>query len=460
MPKPFLVPLAFAAALASAGASAAQDVPTSQAQINLSFAPVVRKAAPAVVNVYAKVLRQTVNPFFQMFGGYGPTEERMARSLGSGVIVRPDGVIVTNNHVIAGGQDIMVALGDRREFPAKVLYVDSKADVAVLKIDVGGEQLPVMPLAQADESQVGDLVLAIGDPFGVGQTVTNGIVSAVARSDVGVTSVPYFIQTDAPINPGNSGGALVNMSGEMIGMNTAILSGTGTSAGIGFAIPAPLVRHIVQQALAGGAATERAWLGLKTQGVSAAIAKTLGLPRPEGALVTDVWPGGPGERAGIRSGDLILSLDGHPIDDDAALNYRIATLDAGQDVAVAYRRGNGAEQTARLRLSPLPAEPARDEQTIDGHNPLQGATVENLSPAVADQMGLDPFAASHGVMITKIAGGFAAGYFQPGDLVREVNGHAVASVSDLKAALTTGASGVWRLVIVRGNQVMTGQFSI
>ena len=457
-PKSLLISAALLA-LATAAPAVAQDVPTSATQINLSFAPVVRKSAPAVVNVYAKVMRQTVNPFFQMFGGFGPTEERMARSLGSGVIVRADGVIVTNNHVIAGGQDIMVALGDRREFPAKVLYADSKADVAVLKVDVGAEKLPVMPLAGGSEPEVGDLVLAIGDPFGVGQTVTNGIVSAVARSDVGLTSVPYFIQTDAPINPGNSGGALVNMSGQMIGMNTAILSGSGTSSGVGFAIPAPLINHIVQQALAGGV-SERAWLGLKTQGVSSDIARSMGMQRPQGALVTDVWPGGPGDRAGIKTGDLILSMDGRAIDDDAALNYRIATLNLGDDVTLAYRRGHGADETAHLRLASIPAEPAKDEQTIAGRNPLQGATVENLSPAVADQLGLDPFAASHGVMITGIAGGFASQYLQPGDLVREINGHAVSSVSDLQAALAGQGPGVWQLVIVRGGQVMRARFQI
>jgi Do/DeqQ family serine protease len=442
-------------ALALGGAAAAQEIPTSTAQINLSFAPVVRRAGPAVVNVYARVMRQSVNPFFQMFG-----PPQAAKSLGSGVIVRADGVIVTNNHVIAGGDDIMVALGDRREFPAKVLYADPKVDVAVLKIDTGGESLPVMPLATGDQAQVGDLVLAIGDPFGLGQTVTNGIVSALARSNVGLTDVSYFIQTDAAINPGNSGGALVNMGGEMIGMNTAILSGSGTSSGVGFAIPAPLVRHVVQEALAGGV-IQRPWIGVKTQGVTADIARSMGMDRPEGALVTDVWPSGPGEQAGIKTGDLILAVDGHSIDDDSALNYRIATHDLGEVVALTVRRGNGSEQTAEVRLAAIPAEPARDEQTIAGRNPLDGATVVNLSPAVADQLGMDPFAASHGVMITKIGGGLAANVgLRPGDLLREVNGHTLTTVGDLKAALTEQGTGVWSLVIVRQGQVIAAQFRI
>ncbi len=452
--RPLLIPLTLLV-LVLGGAAAAQEVPTSAGQINLSFAPVVRRAGPAVVNVYARVMRQSVNPFFQMFG-----PPQAAKSLGSGVIVRADGVIVTNNHVIAGGDDIMVALGDRREFPAKVLYADPKVDVAVLKIDTGGESLPVMPLATGDQAQVGDLVLAIGDPFGIGQTVTNGIVSALARSNVGLTDVSYFIQTDAAINPGNSGGALVNMAGEMIGMNTAILSGSGTSSGVGFAIPAPLVRHVVQEALAGGV-VQRPWIGVKTQGVTAEIARSMGMDRPEGALVTDVWPGGPGEQAGIKTGDLILAVDGHAIDDDSALNYRIATHDLGDEVALTLRRAKGADQTADVRLAAIPAEPARDEQTIAGRNPLEGATVVNLSPAVADQLGLDPFAATHGVMITKIAGGLAANVgLRPGDLLREVNGHTLTTVSDLKAALTEQGTGVWSLVIVREGQVITAQFRI
>jgi Do/DeqQ family serine protease len=456
-----LIPLIFAA-LAVASPLRAQSVPTDAAQVRLSFAPVVRKAAPAVVNVYSRVVeRQAADPFFQMFGGgLGLSRERIAQSLGSGVIVRPDGVIVTNNHVIAGGQDIMVVLGDRREFPAKVLLADPHADVAVLKIDVGAERLPVLPLAAADQAQVGDLVLAIGDPFGVGQTVTNGIVSAIARSNVGLTDVSFFIQTDAAINPGNSGGALVDMNGEMIGMNTAILSQSGTSSGVGFAIPAALVRHVVDQATGAGS-TARLWLGMKTQGVTAAIARSMGLDRPQGVLVTDVWPGGPADQAGVKSGDLILTLDGQPVDDEASVNYRVLTRNPGDTVTIALRRASGASQTAALRLSPLPAEPARDEQVLSGRNPLDGATVANLSPAVADELGLDPFAASHGVMVTKIGGGAAASIgLQPGDLIRQVNGHAPASVADLKTMLAADSGGAWTLVIQRGDQTITAQFRL
>jgi S1-C subfamily serine protease len=230
-----------------------RQVPGGVAQMKLSFAPVVKRVAPAVVNVYSRrVVRQSVDPFWQMFGGgLGLPRERIAQSLGSGVIVRADGVIVTNNHVVEGGQEIMVVLADRREFPAKVLRADARADIAVLKIEVGAERLPVLALDDRDDAQVGDLVLAIGDPFGVGQTVTNGIVSALARSGV-VNGDSLYVQTDAAINPGNSGGALVNMNGDMIGMNTAILSQSGTSSGVGFAIPAALVKSVVETAIPRG----------------------------------------------------------------------------------------------------------------------------------------------------------------------------------------------------------------
>ncbi|MBV9510836.1 MAG: trypsin-like peptidase domain-containing protein, partial [Caulobacteraceae bacterium] len=385
--------------------------PSDAATMRLSFAPVVRKAAPAVVNVFSRqVVRQTVDPFWGMFGGgLGVPRERVAQSLGSGVIVRSDGVIVTNNHVIAGGQEIRVVLGDRREFPAKVLLADARADIAVLKIDVGHEVLPTLALDDRDDAQVGDLVLAIGDPFGVGQTVTNGIVSAIARTGVGITDVSYFIQTDAAINPGNSGGALVDMNGNMIGMNTAILSQSGASSGVGFAIPATLVKRVVQQALGGhGAAAGRPWLGVKTQDVTADIAASMGLPRPEGVLVTDLYPGGPGERAGLHQGDLITAIDGAPVNDAATLNYHVATRQAGDEVSLTVRRGKEAQRTVRLRIEAPPGGGTVSELHISGHNPLDGATVIDLTPAAAEQLGVDPFAANGGVLVTKVGEGVAA----------------------------------------------------
>jgi Do/DeqQ family serine protease len=440
-------------------AEPSRTVPSDAAAIRLSFAPVVRKAAPAVVNVYSRgVTRVSADPFWGMFGGLGMGGERVSQSLGSGVIVRSDGVIVTNNHVIAGGQSIMVVLGDRREFPAKVLLADPRADVAVLKIDAGTERLPVMPLDDRDTAQVGDLVLAIGDPFGVGQTVTNGIVSALARSGVGITDVSYFIQTDAAINPGNSGGALVDMDGDMIGMNTAILSQSGTSSGVGFAIPAALIKRVVEDAVGGHAvAGARPWLGLKTQEVTAEIATSLGLDRPEGVLVTDTYPGGPAALAGLKSGDLITAIDGQPVNDESTLNYRVATHRSDDQVQLMVRRGHDPAQAVSVRIEPPPGGPEEAGVTLTGSNPLSGMTVASLSPAAAERLGLDPFAAKSGVVITDVGQSYAANMgIQAGDLIRQVNGHAISSTVDLKAVLATGGSA-WTIVIQRGGQIFTMQ---
>jgi Do/DeqQ family serine protease len=439
-------------------------IPDSAGAMRLSFAPVVRKATPAVVNVFSRqIVRQAADPFWQMFGGgMGVPRDRIAQSLGSGVIVRADGVIVTNNHVIAGGQEIRVVLGDRREFPAKVLLADAHADIAILKIDVGHESLPVLALDDRDDAQVGDLVLAIGDPFGVGQTVTNGIVSAIARTGVGITDVSYFIQTDAAINPGNSGGALVDMNGDMIGMNTAILSQSGTSSGIGFAIPAALVKRVVEQALGGhAAAVGRPWLGLKTQDVTADIASSMGLARPEGVLVTDLYPDGPGARAGLRQGDLITAIDGQPVNDAATLNYRVATRRSGDQIALTVRRGKAAERTISLRVETPPGGATTSEMLISGRNPLDGATVIDLTPAAAEQLGVDPFAADGGgVLVTKVGDGFAGNIgLQPGDLIRDINGQPVTSVKSLKTLLSAGAHS-WRMTIQRGDQKMTVQVQL
>ncbi len=438
---------------------AARRTPADGAEIKLSFAPVVKKAAPAVVNVFSRsVVRQQIDPFWGMFGGgFGPSRDRVAQSLGSGVIVRGDGVIVTNNHVIAGGQEIMVVLSDRREFPAKVLLADAHSDIAVLKIEVPGERLQTLALDDHDDNQIGDLVLAIGDPFGVGQTVTNGIVSALARTGVG-NGDAFYIQTDAAINPGNSGGALVNMDGDMIGMNSAILSQSGTSSGVGFAIPAALVKRVVESAVGGGqAAGARPWLGLKTQAVTPDIARSLGLDRPAGVLVTDLYPDGPAARAGLHTGDLILSADGQPVDDEAGLNYRVLTHRLGDTVSLEVRREHGGRETVAVRIAAPPGGGDRGERTLTGANPFSGATVVNLSPAVADELGLDPFTAKAGVLVTKLSEGYAAGLgVQPGDIIKDVNGHAITSTADLQSVLN-GGSGAWRFTLVRGGQEMHAQ---
>ena len=422
-----------------------------------SFAPIVKHAAPAVVNISSKrVVRQQVDPFWQMFG-MGAPRNRVEGSLGSGVIVRSDGVIVTNNHVIAGGQDITVSLFDRREFTAKVMLADPRTDLAILKIDLpAGEKLPVMAIADRADVQVGDLVLAIGDPFGVGQTVTNGIISALNRTADPNGDAGAYIQTDAAINPGNSGGALVSMDGELIGVNSFIYSQSGQSSGVGFAVPALVVRRVVETAMGGGTTVVRPWLGARLQSVTPEIAKTMGLATPSGAIVADVWPGGAAAKAGVKQGDLVVSVDGEPVVDAAALNYAIANHRPGETLRVGVRRAGG-EQALNVHAEPAPALPARDEQVIAGRNPFDGATVVNLSPAVAEEIGLDPFGKG-GVMVIKAAEGAARNLgVQPGDIIRAVNGRTIKSVRDLTSAVVVPAP-VWQFTIERNGQQVTATF--
>jgi S1-C subfamily serine protease len=348
----------------------------------------------------------------------------------------------------------MVVLSDRREFPAKLLLSDAHADLAVLKVEAGGgERLPTLAIANTSGLQVGDLVLAIGDPFGVGQTVTNGIISALNRTtEVGGS----YIQTDAPINRGNSGGALVDMNGDLIGINSFILSPSGASSGIGFAIPGAMVRRVVETALGGGHSVVEPWLGAKLEGITPDIARSLGLPRPQGALITNIWPNGSAERAGLRNGDVILSVAGGEIDDAAGAAYQVSTHRPGEVVPFVVVRG-GRRETLNVRLEAAPATPAADERQVQGRNPLGGATVANLSPATAEKLGVDPFA--RGVTVVQVSpAGYAAQIgVAPGDIVRKLNGRDVASTQELQALLNN-AGGKWTIVIQRGNQVVTLQY--
>src|SRR5215813_14137881 len=313
----------------------AQDrrVPASPGEVRLSYAPVVQRAAPAVVNVYAARAVANRNPFLddpifrRFFGvpGGGMPSEQLQRSLGSGVLVDAGGLVVTNNHVIEGATEVKVSLHDKREFEADIVLKDQRSDLAVLRIRGQGERFPAIDFADSDALQVGDVVLAIGNPFAVGQTVTHGIVSAVARTQVGITDYQFFIQTDAAINPGNSGGALVDLSGKLVGINTAIFSRSVGSQGIGFAIPANMVKVVVASAKGGGTSVRRPWLGARLQAVTSEIADGLGLKRPSGALVASVTAKSPAARAGLKTGDLIVSVDGQPVDDPNAFDYRFAT---------------------------------------------------------------------------------------------------------------------------------------
>jgi S1-C subfamily serine protease len=306
---------------------------------------------------------------------------------------------------------------------------------------------------------VGDLVLAIGNPFGVGQTVTNGIVSALNRTvDPSGDAASSYIQTDAAINPGNSGGPLVDMNGDIIGINSFILSRAGTSSGVGFAIPAALVKRVVETALGGGHSLVRAWTGAHLQSVTPDIARSLGLGTPQGALVADIWPGGPAADAGLHQGDVIVSVDGKPVADASGVTYAVSTHRIGDTVQLGVRRG-GTTVALRLRAEAPPASPARDQQTVQGQNPLQGATIANLSPALADQIGLDPFT-NPGVVILAGGRGLAAqAGFKDGDIIRAINGRKVATVRDLVAALGAGGR-VWQITIERNGQEATGTFEV
>jgi Do/DeqQ family serine protease len=457
-----LIPtLALVAACGTSAASLAQAlpsegpraVPASAIGMKQSFAPIVRRAAPAVVNISSKRTIRQQDPFWSRFG-VGVPRERVEGSLGSGVIVRSDGVIVTNNHVITGGQDITVSLFDRREFTAKVMLADPRTDLAILKIDLpAGEKLPTMTIADRADVQVGDLVLAIGDPFGVGQTVTNGIISALNRTPDREGDAGAYLQTDAAINPGNSGGALVSMDGDLVGVNSFIYSQSGQSSGVGFAVPALVVRRVVETAMGGGTTVVRPWLGARLQSVTPEIAKTAGLATPSGARIADVWPNGAAARAGLKQGDIVTSVDGAPVVDAAALNYAVGTHRPGETLRVNVRRAGG-EQALSVRAEPPPATPARDEQVIAGRNPFQGATVVNLSPAVAEEIGVDPFGKA-GVMVTKAAEGAARNLgVQPGDIIRMVNGREIKNVRDLTNAVVTPAP-VWQFTLERNGQQLT-----
>ena len=450
--------LALTILLAVSSASWAETVPASKAQIMLSFAPVVKKTAPAVVNVYstAKTVQNDSvgifsDPFFRQFfgdrGSFGRPRERVQNSLGSGVIVDPSGIIVTNNHVILSGTDVRVVLADKREFEAVVLLADQRTDLAVLKIDVGDEALTSVAFGDSDELEVGDLVLAIGNPFGVGQTVTSGIVSALARTRVGISDYQFFIQTDAAINPGNSGGALVNMAGELVGINTAIFSRSGGSIGIGFSIPSNMVETVVQSA-ATGKRIQRPWSGADLQDVTADIAESLGFPRPEGALVANLHPQSPLLQAGLRQGDVILAVDGRPIENAEEFNYRIATAKIGDEAIVEYHRGGKTRETG-VRLIAAPETIERAETLIKERSPLQGLVVANLSPAVAEEMGLPT--ASSGVIALDVGRGVAQRFFKKGDIVLDVNGSLIANVEDLKQVIS-GRPDYWEIQISRGGR--------
>lgn len=441
-----------------------RQAPETRQQITLSFAPVVQKTAPSVVNVYgARVERRPQNPFmddpfFRRFfgdGGFGLPREQVQRSLGSGVIVDAAGLVVTNNHVIQNMTEVKVALADKREYEAEIVLRDPRTDLAVLRVK-GAKDLAAIELGDSDALQIGDLVLAIGNPFGVGQTVTQGIVSALARTQVGVGDAQSFIQTDAAINPGNSGGALVDMQGRLTGINTAIFSRSGGSHGIGFAIPSAMVRVVVESAKSGAVLVRRPWFGARLQALTQEVADGLGLDRPAGSIVASVVEKGPAAEGGLKRSDVILAVDGVAVDDPEGFGYRFATRPLGGTTQLTVLRG-GKRITVPVKLTPAPETRPREPVKVGGRSPFTGLTVMNLSPAVAEELSIDP--STEGVVVAMVEENSAAARvgFQKGDLVLAINGERINASRDIELA-TRERKRAWEVTISRNGQTVTSVF--
>ncbi len=454
-----IIVAALALGVAGAQAQTQRAIPESKAQVQLSFAPIVHKTTGAVVNVYASRSDRRQNAgmeeFFRRFFGDnspGVPPGRSQTSLGSGVIVDASGLVITNNHVIENMNEVKVALADRREFEADIVMRDPRIDLAVLRLK-GASNLQVIEIGDSESLQVGDIVLAIGNPFGVGQTVTQGIVSALARTQVGVSDYQSFIQTDAAINPGNSGGALIDMNGRLVGINTAIYSRSGGSIGIGFAIPSSLVKLVISSARSGARSVVRPWLGARLQPVDGEIAGSLGLDHPTGVLVTSIYDRSPAADAGLKRGDAILAVDGQPVDNPDAFGYRFTLKGANGQTPLTVLRG-GKQSTVEVKLMPPPETPPRNPVRGRARTPFAGATLVNMSPAVAEEMQID--IADDGVIIADLDEQSVATSvgFKKGDQIVAINGERLASTKDAQR-LIDKANGYWEITINRGGRMVT-----
>lgn len=441
-------------------------VPTSRTEVQMSYAPIVKAVTPSVVNVYATTISPQAtspvlsDPFFQQFFGGGdnpfaPSGPQKSQSLGSGVIVDAAGVILTNHHVIEGATDIRVSTTDGHEYAVDLVLDDPKTDLAVLKVkDAKGATFPALPFADSDQLEVGDLVLAIGDPFGVGQTVTSGIVSALARTGVESSNYEFFIQTDAAINPGNSGGALVDLQGRLVGVNTAIVSRSGGSVGIGFAIPANMAKLVAETGIAGGALL-RPWFGARLQPVTADLADSLGLGQARGALISELAPGGPAQKAGFQDGDVILTVDGFAIEQPSAFDFRLATKPIGATADLTFFRGGKTEdKVITLEAPPDAGKPV----AVSGNTRFSGTSVETVTPAVAQDLGL-PYD-THGVLVSSVTAGSPADDMglKAGDLILSLNGSATADAETF-GKLANARPQSWRVVLQRGGRTVRAEVS-
>ena len=454
--------LVFVLAMASSLVIAQSQVPTSQSQIALSFAPLVKETAPAVVNIYAKRVTQTVrrnpfmdDPFFERFFNNFPNPEpRVQDSLGSGVILSGDGIVVSNYHVVGMATEIRVVLNDRREFSARVLLGDEANDLAILKLD-DAEDLPFLTLRNSDTVEVGELVLAIGNPFGVGQTVSSGIVSGLARSGAANgMGRGYFIQTDAPINPGNSGGALVDISGALIGVNTSILTRSGGSNGIGFAIPANLVSAYVRQAQQGNTSFERPWAGLSGQTVDNELAEMAGLDRAGGIILSGLHPASPFAVAGFDVGDIITAIDGQSVNTPPEMIFRMSVAGEGTTITVTRLR-DGESEDVPVRLILAPEEPPRDTLRLSDRYALPGLIVSQINPAIISEMGLSAIA--EGVIVEDPGSYGQRVGLRRGDILQRVSGMIIAHPKDLLRAMPAWGDRA-RLDILRGDRRLFVRF--
>ena len=434
-------------------------IPDSRQQITLSYAPLVKKIAPAVVNIYSKVVvTQNASPFMgdpffqQFFGGNfgGMPRQRVESALGSGVIVDSSGLIITNAHVVKDAQEVRVALADGQEFSAQKVLVDAPSDLALLRIDPGNQRFPVAILEPSEKLEVGDLVLAIGNPFGVGQTVTSGIVSALGRSSLQLNDYNFFIQTDAAINPGNSGGPLVAMDGGVVGINSAIFSRSGGSVGIGFAIPSELVASLIAAAKAGQKGEHgvtRAWIGINGQAVTHDLADSLGLKNAGGILVSGLSAASPAKAAGLAVGDVVTAVNDHPVHDTAELKFRMAMVPLGSPASFTISH-KGQVRTIQIAAAAAPDMPPRDDTTLTGNEPLNGVRVANVNPAVAAELDLKQDAGVVVVNTDQASFGVAA----PGDILISINGQAITSVAQLRQLLAAPPTQGWDLVTLHNGE--------
>lgn len=442
---------------------AAQQVPQSAAQVQLSFVPLVKQTAPAVVNIYAKIMAAPErtplqsDPFFErFFRDPSAGKPRVQNSLGSGVILSADGIVVSNYHVVGMATDIRVVLNDRREFSARVLLSDADADLAILKIDAP-EELPFVTLRKSDEVEVGELTLAIGNPFGVGQTVSSGIVSGLARSGAaGNGGLGYFIQTDAPINPGNSGGALIDVQGRLIGVNTSILTRSGGSNGIGFAIPADLVAAFMAQARKGAEVFERPWAGINGQPVDADMAGPLGLDRPGGIIVSGLHPVSPFLAAGLDVGDVITAVNGQLVNTPAEMIYRMSVAGSGSTVTVTQLR-DGREDTLQVALIAAPDDPPRAQIVLDERSVLPDLTIARVNPALMSEMNLP--LETVGVAVTD-AGRFGSRVgLRTGDVILAINGVEITHPDEVATVLGGQVRRI-DMLILRGARRVSLRFRV